>query len=68
VKSGNLQEEFAPYASLRGSSTGVVARVESMTPFPAFPLKCPLRYTAGMLREGRRIEISKATRDDQLNM
>jgi hypothetical protein len=26
----NPQEEFAPYASLRGSSTGVVARVESL--------------------------------------
>jgi hypothetical protein len=26
----SLQEEFAPYASLRGSSPGVVARVESL--------------------------------------
>jgi hypothetical protein len=25
-----MQEEFAPCASLRGSSTGVVARVESL--------------------------------------
>lgn len=27
---GNLQEEFVPFATLRGSSTGVVARVESL--------------------------------------
>jgi hypothetical protein len=26
MKSGDLQEEFAPFAPLRGSSTGVVAR------------------------------------------
>ena len=26
----SLQEEFAPFVSLRGSATGVVARVESL--------------------------------------
>ena len=26
----SLQEEFVPFAALRGSSTGVVARVESL--------------------------------------
>ena len=31
MKSGSLQEEFAPYAPLRGSSTGVVAPVEERT-------------------------------------
>ena len=25
-----MQEEFAPYATLRGSATGVIARVESL--------------------------------------
>ena len=30
TESLNLQEEFVPCAALRGSSTGVVARVESL--------------------------------------
>jgi hypothetical protein len=29
-KAGHKQAEFTPFATLRGSSTGVVARVESL--------------------------------------
>ena len=50
MKSGNLQEEFAPFASLRGSSTGVVRRVEGLPP--------TLRF--GDLRRGRMSEAGLA--------